>query len=57
MTDFIANYFHYLIVLVPFIAGFVVYEELKAAGTKIYNDKLEVIGTQIYVGARTYMVK
>jgi hypothetical protein len=57
MTDFIANYFHYLIVLAPFIAGFVIYSELKSDGFKFYDSRGEYAGTQVHFYGHVFTVK
>lgn len=48
----------YLAAFVPFIIGFVFYEELKNAGTPVFDSNgKEQIGTQIYIGRRTFVIK
>lgn len=56
--EFLNDYITYLFAIVPFIVGFVVYSELKAAGTPIFDSNgRNQIGTQVYIGHHVFLIK
>lgn len=54
MTDFII----YAAAFVPMIIGYVIYTEVKEAGTPVYDSNgNDQIGTQVYIGHHTFVIK
>lgn len=52
------EYITYIAAFIPFIVGFVVYTEVKEAGTPVYDSNgRNQIGTQVYVGRHTFVIK